>query len=178
MQRGQLWRDRFLLLCHHRILLWLLCSLLEARGTLVFLGLRRETSLANDRVQRVDIAACVPQSTARATISWQMPTVKDIIADIESLNTQQRLLQDRPVFIAHSAVVKHIRQHIRHSFPSLSKPMILPPDCLFPIIESDHLIERIQVRFPRSKKNRIRKKWAKRTENWVTIPRQEVFMIS
>jgi hypothetical protein len=35
-----------------------------------------------------------------------------------------------------------------------------------PIYINDGSIERVQVRFPRSKKRRIRKKWAQRDENF------------
>ena len=40
----------------------------------------------------------------------------------------------------------------------------------FKIIESPHMADRVQVRFPRSKKRRIRKKWAKRPDNWRDVP--------
>lgn len=35
----------------------------------------------------------------------------------------------------------------------------------------------VQFRFPRSKKARIRKKWAKRPENWKRVERDHVFKI-
>lgn len=39
-----------------------------------------------------------------------------------------------------------------------------------PIYVHDFGCDRVQVRFPRSKKRRIRKKWAKRSCNWVSKP--------
>jgi hypothetical protein len=39
------------------------------------------------------------------------------------------------------------------------------------VIESAHARERIQWRFPRSKKRRIRAKWENREENWRYEPR-------
>lgn len=38
------------------------------------------------------------------------------------------------------------------------------------IIESPHAVIREQIRFPKSKKKRIRKKWAKRECNFRTVP--------
>jgi hypothetical protein len=39
---------------------------------------------------------------------------------------------------------------------------------------------RTQIRFPRSKKKRIRRKWAKQVKNWKTetIPKPEVYMVN
>ena len=37
--------------------------------------------------------------------------------------------------------------------------------------------EEIQYRFPRSKKARIRKKWARRPQNWKSIARDQVFKV-
>lgn len=42
---------------------------------------------------------------------------------------------------------------------------------------NQHLVERRQVRFPRSKKRRIRKKWAKRASNWAVRPDPSVYMV-
>ena len=39
-----------------------------------------------------------------------------------------------------------------------------------PIVMSEHAMEWRQVRFPKSKKKRIRRKWAKRAENWANVP--------
>lgn len=39
------------------------------------------------------------------------------------------------------------------------------------VIKSIHCVERRQTRFPKSKKFRIRKKWAKREANHIYIPK-------
>jgi hypothetical protein len=46
------------------------------------------------------------------------------------------------------------------------------------VIRSPHVnvVERVQVRFPRSKRARIRKKWAKRPCNWRTMEKEQAFM--
>lgn len=43
------------------------------------------------------------------------------------------------------------------------------------IIESPLLADRVQVRFPRSKKRRIQKKWRKREANYRLIPKRDVY---
>ena len=43
------------------------------------------------------------------------------------------------------------------------------------LIHSMFLSTRKQVRFPRSKKRRIKKKWAKRKSNWIDEPDQNVY---
>lgn len=40
----------------------------------------------------------------------------------------------------------------------------------FEVYESEFLVVRKQTKFPRSKKKRIRKKWAKQDKNWTTTP--------
>lgn len=45
------------------------------------------------------------------------------------------------------------------------------------IIESWIMVERKQRRFPRSKKRRIRRKWARQEKNWVTVPMTEIYRI-
>ncbi len=41
-----------------------------------------------------------------------------------------------------------------------------------PVITSNYIgTDRIQYRFPKSKKKRIRKKWAKNPQNWKDVPR-------
>jgi len=40
-----------------------------------------------------------------------------------------------------------------------------------------HLQDRIQFRFPRSKKKRIRKKWAKQERNYKRIPSKSIYKI-
>ena len=45
----------------------------------------------------------------------------------------------------------------------------------FRVYSSPHMADRKQVRFPRTKKRRIRKKWAKRPENYRTIPWDKVY---
>jgi len=42
---------------------------------------------------------------------------------------------------------------------------------------SDHLSKRTQKRFPRSKKNRIRRKWAKRDKNYVSVPDMQIYVM-
>lgn len=43
------------------------------------------------------------------------------------------------------------------------------------IIKSPHLVKRVQFRFPKSKRRRIRKKWAKQSKNFKTIPLDEIY---
>jgi len=43
------------------------------------------------------------------------------------------------------------------------------------IIEDSHLLSKTQVRFPRSKKKRIRKKWAKQERNFSYRPSKEIY---
>lgn len=38
------------------------------------------------------------------------------------------------------------------------------------VVVSPYCSTREQVKFPKTKKRRIRKKWAKRSENWVDVP--------
>ena len=45
------------------------------------------------------------------------------------------------------------------------------------IVESLYLVKPIQVRFPRSKKKRMRKKWAKNPRNFTNKPSNE-FLVS
>jgi hypothetical protein len=40
-----------------------------------------------------------------------------------------------------------------------------------------NITERVQVRFPRSKKRRIRKKWTRRQRNWRTVEAHRAFMV-
>jgi len=47
----------------------------------------------------------------------------------------------------------------------------------FRIIDSGFLNEMKQIRFPRSKKKRIRKKWRKDSRNWKSVPLNEVFQL-
>lgn len=42
------------------------------------------------------------------------------------------------------------------------------------IVESVLLCDRKQVKFPRSKKRRIRRKWAKRDSNFIELPKREI----
>lgn len=45
----------------------------------------------------------------------------------------------------------------------------------FRIITSIHLVDHRQVRFPRSKKRRIRKKWSNRGSNWRSVPSAQIY---
>lgn len=47
-----------------------------------------------------------------------------------------------------------------------------------PFYTQDLLIRRRQVRFPRSKRRRIRKKWRKNPKNWITEPDPNVYLMS
>lgn len=52
------------------------------------------------------------------------------------------------------------------------------PFCGIPIIENMYCeAEEIQYRFPRSKKARIRKKWARRPQNWKSIAHSQIFKV-
>lgn len=46
----------------------------------------------------------------------------------------------------------------------------------FQLIETLHLIDRRQVRFPKSRKRRIRKKWRQRESSWRSVPRMELLV--
>ena len=65
---------------------------------------------------------------------------------------------------------------------SLSEPpsvaSILGPMAGVRVLESEHLVIREQVRFPRSKRKRIRKKWAKRPENWAERPDPDIYRMA
>jgi len=52
-----------------------------------------------------------------------------------------------------------------------------PPAPKLLIVENPLLCDRIQVKFPRSNKQRIRKKWAKRASNWKSVPKRDVYKI-
>lgn len=41
----------------------------------------------------------------------------------------------------------------------------------------DSLVDRVQVRFPKSKKRRIRRKWAKNPKYWVTRPKPDYYIV-
>lgn len=45
-----------------------------------------------------------------------------------------------------------------------------------PVIINEHLVNWKQIRFPKSKKKRIRKKWEKQRKNWLAIPEPDVFI--
>lgn len=45
------------------------------------------------------------------------------------------------------------------------------------IITNPYMADRVQVRVPRSKKRRIRKKWAKRPENYKIVPWDKAYQI-
>lgn len=45
------------------------------------------------------------------------------------------------------------------------------------IITDLNMADRVQVRFPRSKKSRMRKKWRKDPKNWRMVPREEVMVM-
>lgn len=56
-----------------------------------------------------------------------------------------------------------------------NSPVSIVGDALvngYQVILSPALVDKIQVRFPRSKRRRIQKKWAARPENSKTIPAQ------
>lgn len=52
--------------------------------------------------------------------------------------------------------------------PSHFGPRLLP---------SRHMVKDVQFRYPRSKKKRIRQKWAKNRANWRTVPRMEALQL-
>lgn len=45
------------------------------------------------------------------------------------------------------------------------------------IIENQHWTESKQVRYPRSKKKRIQKKWRKQLKNFAIVPRSDIAII-
>ena len=44
-------------------------------------------------------------------------------------------------------------------------------------ISSANLTKRVQYRFPKSKRRRIRKKWSKDSKNWRTIPDDKIYLM-
>jgi hypothetical protein len=46
------------------------------------------------------------------------------------------------------------------------------------LIENPMMVTRRQIRFPRSKKARIRNKWYRDKRNWITEPDEHCYMIS
>jgi hypothetical protein len=45
------------------------------------------------------------------------------------------------------------------------------------IVVSELMADRVQFRFPRSKKKRMRKKWAKNPENWKYVPWDRAYRV-
>jgi len=46
------------------------------------------------------------------------------------------------------------------------------------LVESEHLIERIQTKFPRTKRKRIQKKWMKQSKNYSSFPSKDILKLS
>lgn len=46
-----------------------------------------------------------------------------------------------------------------------------------PVVTVDHMVDKVQVKFPRSKKRRIRKKWFKNKANWKVTPQLTVLRL-
>src|ERR1043166_6115606 len=55
-------------------------------------------------------------------------------------------------------------------------PLYKPPS-MYRIIENEFLSSRIRFRFPRSKKKRIRRKWAKQEKNYRQEPMKDMYMM-
>lgn len=47
----------------------------------------------------------------------------------------------------------------------------------FSFIENDQMVVQTQCKFPRSKKKRIQRKWAKQSKYWVTYPDPNVLVM-
>ena len=45
------------------------------------------------------------------------------------------------------------------------------------IVVDSSMADRVQFRYPRSKRRRIRNKWAKRPQNWKTVPWDRVYQM-
>ena len=45
------------------------------------------------------------------------------------------------------------------------------------IIEDSSMADRVQIHFPRSKKQRIRKKWRRKPENWIWKPWTTIYQV-
>ena len=62
------------------------------------------------------------------------------------------------------------------------QPVVERPNTLygFKIIEEPamEIEKRVQFRFPKSKKRRIRKKWSRRSENWKDVPQSGILMVN
>ena len=74
--------------------------------------------------------------------------------------------------VGHPDKLRELRQRIPIAPAHQTKP---PIDITFhsptfSFVESEYCMERKQVRFPRSKRKRIRKKWAKQDKNFAMVP--------
>lgn len=67
--------------------------------------------------------------------------------------------------------VQHLREALEHLGPPPGVPLPVQ------IRTSEHLVRRLQTRFPRSKTRRIRKKWAQRARNYTTVPNRDIYLI-
>lgn len=106
------------------------------------------------------------------------PTAAEILADIERLSA---LAKPRRSIVAHPTMVERICDLTARETEAEARLRILRPLPIvagMPVYATELLVRRRQVRFPRSKRRRIRKKWAKRERNWVTEPDPHVYFFA
>ena len=74
----------------------------------------------------------------------------------------KRLMSDEPLVLGRSPATKPLAR----SLVMMAVASAVAPDDFSVLSDFLTAVPRVQVRFPRSKKKRIRKKWAKRPENF------------
>ena len=72
--------------------------------------------------------------------------------------------------------IKEAMQKMHELKATFEKPLFTLPIQQSSVI-SPYLTERVQIRFPRSKKKRIRKKWARDPKNFRDVPREYAYII-
>ncbi len=103
-------------------------------------------------------------------------TGANILADVEKMMAK---LPRAPAFnaiLAHPAMARDATTRLgwQPSLTTVRASSVLG----VPFYTQDLLVRRRQVRFPRSKRRRIRKKWRKNPKNWITEPDPNVYLMN
>lgn len=70
-------------------------------------------------------------------------------------------------------------EHLRESVRKVRKIMDAVPFASgYKIMEDEFLCDKVQTRFPRSKKKRVRKKWSKRLDNFSFLPSKQIYVLN
>lgn len=108
-------------------------------------------------------------------------TADDIIADISRLS-QLSAGTKTPKFdtiVGHPKTLEALREVCKSGYEVVSRPY---RDVMMfngmTMLSNPEMVLRRQVRFPRSKRRRIRKKWRNNPRNWVTEPDPQVYMMN